>query len=163
MSNFLSKALVVMTLTFTSAMQASFAANVGERFGDWVYGCKATGSSQTVCVISQTLLSKKGSRQVLQGMLSKNTKNGEYTFGVITPLNISIQQGVSAITNTNNKLKLELKSCGRKGCLASKTLTSGELSSLKLGDKLKIGFILNRKKISISLSLKGINAGLKEL
>jgi len=163
MNQFLSKVLFIVGLTLLSVMQSSFAANVGEKFGDWLYECKATGSNQTVCVISQTLISKKANKQVLRAMVSKNKKANKYTLALIAPLNISLPHGVSAVTNKGNKLKLILQSCGYKGCLAAKTLEAKELASLKAGDQLKISFVLNRKKISIDLSLKGISTGLKEL
>jgi len=163
MNQFLSKVLLVTGLTFLSVMQSLFAANVGEKFGDWVYECRAIGSNQTACVISQTLISKKANKQVLRAMVRKNKKTNKYTLALITPLNISIQHGVSAITSKGNKIKLALKSCSYKGCLAANILEAKELTSLKTGDKLKINFVLNRKKISIDLSLKGISAGLKEL
>jgi len=163
MNRFVNKFLMIMGLTILSMAQSSFAANVGDKFGDWFYECKATGSSQTVCAISQTLISKKANKQVLRAMVSKNKKTNKYTLALIAPLNISLQHGVSAATNKGNKIKLVLKSCGYKGCLAANLLKAKELASLKSGDKLKVSFVLNRKKISIDLSLKGISAGLKEL
>ena len=167
--------VLAITTVFTLALAGSAglaqSPKVGERFGDWVFTCKALSSEQTVCALTQTVTVKaqQGRGRILTLLLRRledqETKRRKIILLALLPLGIYLPTGVAARIDQGPQFPLQLRTCTQTGCEAAAELVDKTLGAFKAGNQLFIGFktAAKGKVFTIPASLKGVTKGLEAL
>jgi invasion protein IalB len=144
---------------------AGHAADVGQKFGNWVHECEAVASNKTSCFLSYTHVIKKTNRRFLTLLVGKFGPKNESGLIVFLPLGIYLPSGVVANIDNGKKFNLTVQQCIAGGCRATIALTKKRLKSLRAGQQLSIEFRMNleNEPIIIGSSLKGITKGLQAI
>jgi invasion protein IalB len=163
MSKFLFHVLAttLVTLSF-SPLTANAEAKVGERFGDWIFECKAIAEGKTNCALAQTLIDKDSKRPVAKFSVGKKN-DGKKTFTALLPLGTYLPTGASAKIDQGSPFNLLLKVCTPQGCIAQIDMDSSMTKNLQNGQAFNLSFALGDAKNTINLtgSLKGLADGMK--
>lgn len=156
-------ALFIFACLFHTSVYAE--AKVGDRFGDWVFGCKALAAGKNACFLSQSVMAKKGNRRLLMLSLGNNIEKKENELAAMLPLNIYLPSGVSATVGQDKPFSFVVQRCSRQGCVATAKVDSSLLKSLQSGEKITVKFSTKTdgKPAEVEATLKGLADGVKAL
>ncbi len=143
----------------------------GDKFGDWLYECRAISANNAKCNLTQTIVANQGNQRILEINILNIPENSKTaTLSVLLPLGIYLPTGVTAAvisekTTAVQDFPIPLMTCIKNGCIASTTLNIDQLTSLRGGTKLAISFAANAKDkpLVVHGSLTGITDGLAAL
>ena len=144
---------------------ASAEAKVGDRFGDWVFECRALSADINVCALAQTILNKKNNRRHVKLSLMTSGGKKDQELHALLPLGIHLPSGVSAAVGQDKPFPLTVQNCTQQGCMATGKVDNTLLKTMQSGDKLTISFSRQpaAKPIVVEGSLKGLAEGLKAI
>ena len=159
----LRSALFIFACLFQTA--ASAEAKVGDRFGDWVFECRALAADVNICALTLTILHKKNNRPHVKLSLMTSGGKKEQELHVLLPLGIHLPSGVSAAVGQDKPFPLTVQNCTQQGCMATVKVDSTLLKTMQSGDKLTISFSRQpaANPIVVEGSLKGLAEGLKAI
>ena len=160
----LRSALFIFACLFhTAAFSAE--AKVGDKFGDWVFECRAVTAGKSLCFLTQTVLAQKGNRRLLKLSLGHNVEKKENELAALVPLGIHIPSGVSGTIGQDKPFALVVQTCNRQGCVATAKVDAALLKSIQAGEKLAINFSTRKegKPIVVEATLKGLADGVKAI
>ncbi|MBF0186437.1 MAG: invasion associated locus B family protein [Magnetococcales bacterium] len=142
-------------------IQSLEAANIGERFGDWMHECEAVAPNKTNCFISQTQVMKESGKLVVSIVMGKLGADRQPGILVTVPISIFLPSGVVAKIDEGKQFDLLLQKCFPAGCRATAALTTAQLRALKSGNKIFIAYknTPRAEPIVLPVSLKGVTAG----
>ena len=155
---------VFLPLFVFSVTHAAHAApKVGDRFGDWVFGCMALAEGKTACALTQTIVSKKDNRRIVKFSLAHNEKKGALVLTAVLPLGIHLPSGASGAIDQGRAFQYTLETCLQFGCIATYAVDGSFLKAMQSGQKLNINFSFNggKQPVAIAGSLSGLAEGLK--
>ncbi|MCP4041992.1 MAG: invasion associated locus B family protein [Gammaproteobacteria bacterium] len=137
----------------------------GQRFNDWQVQCQENPETkQEHCFISQNLVLKEGSRQLLHVAVGFTPQQTDPVAIFTVPLGISLPPGITLSVDKSEPARLQLQHCIPKGCKALFRLDKQWLASFKAGSQALVTFHdVKRRPIGIPLSLSGFTAGIKAL
>ena len=135
----------------------------GDRFGDWVFECKALAEGKTACMLTQTIATQKDNQRIVKFSLARNEKKDSLMLNALLPLGIHLPSGVSGTIDQGKPFQYTLETCIHPGCIATYPVDSSFVKALQGGQKLNINFTVGggKKPISINGSLKGLADGIK--
>lgn len=140
------------------------AANSGDKFGDWLFECQALAANKTSCALSQTLIKKETNQRVLRLAISKSQDGKGFMFVTVLSLGIYLPSGVTIKTEKGTLIAMTLQACTQHGCIARKKLSAKQIKAIKSENEMTITFSADKSTpITVSVSLNGISAGLKEI
>ena len=157
-----SLAAVLSALVLGVPVAAHAEAQVGEKFGDWMFECQAIADGKTDCALTQTLMNKQTNQAVIKLILARAKGNGDLAFKVLVPLGIDLQAGITGNIDDKAPVKFVLETCVQAGCLASAKPKGGVLDAIKGAAALNLSFSGkgNGNKVSAVGSLKGLMDGI---
>jgi invasion protein IalB len=158
-------AFLLVTLLLSSIVEAG--PRVGDRFGDWVFSCKAYGPGETKCALTQEMRLKKGGKRILWVSLGYVGKANVLALMIRAPLNSFLPSGVQVKVDSGRQNKMLFQQCKKEGCITIKKISKNFRDELSRGNKLTAQFKLILKKgtikIPVSISLRGTERGLLAL
>lgn len=159
----LRSALFIFACVLHTAAHAE--AKVGDRFGDWIFECRAVTAGKNVCALTQTIVTKKDSRRILSLSMGNNEEKKEAELVAVLQLGIYLPSGVTGSVGQEKSFPLIVQRCIQQGCIATAKVDSALLKSLQSGEKLAITFSMqpSAKPIVIEASLKGLTEGMKAI
>ncbi len=144
---------------------ASFAAEQGKVFKDWRVQCEtAPGSDTEICHIFQNLTTKEDGKQILNAMIGYLPAKDEAVMILTLPLGIALPPGIQLQIDDGKAARAPIETCTPQGCRVGVPLTKEFITTMKKGNQMKVTFAnLQRKGLTVPVSLSGFSAGLKEL
>lgn len=153
-----------------------FAADRVETFGDWQLVCQSSASEKAEEEATDTK-SVKGRQdcRLQQAQAVTKDKKVVFLFNVVlknkkpvavisVPLGVYLPAGMTLKVDKGRKQVAAFETCNLSGCHGGFFLSRDLLRRLKRGNVLSIGLKdTNRKDIPISVSLKGVTAGIAAL
>ena len=141
---------------------ANAEAKVGDRFGDWVFECRALAADKNVCALSQTIVNK-GKRRIIKLSLGNNADKKENELLAVVPLGVHLPTGITGTVGQDKPFTLTVQGCSRQGCIATVKVDATLLKALQAGTKLAIKFSMlsGTKPVTVEASLKGLADGVK--
>lgn len=157
-----SLAAITAGLAFSSAAPA---AETGQVFKDWRVACeKPEGADADVCHIFQNLTMKENGQQILNVMVGYLPSKPEPVMILTLPLGIALPPGVQVQVDEGKTGRAPIETCTPQGCRVGIPLVDEFLTSLKMGNTLNVTFAnLQRKGLSVPVSLSGFSAGMSAL
>jgi len=155
-------AIIGLLALAVSLPGGAMAQRVGEKFGDWVVECTALGANQTVCSISQTLISAQTRQTLVKFTLGRVSENNAVTLVALVPLGIDLTRPVTGSIDANPGFTYTMETCVQRGCVATFPLGPAQILGLKNGGKLNIKFTMRgaEQEAVLTGSLSGITAGI---
>lgn len=144
---------------------AQSTARNGTVFGDWRLSCSAPAVNQTICNISQRLSVEETGEFLAEVSLQPVTIDDQeaVVLALSTPTNtlLPMRPGYTMSTSSET-LPLEWRTCSTQACLASRVLQPAELSNLKAGRSMILGYQMagSNSPSTFSVSLNGVTKGL---
>lgn len=137
----------------------------GDKFGDWTFGCQASKTDRTQCMLTQDISLKKGGGLIVRGVLGRFGVKKGLAFVVIVPLGIYLPAGVAIKIDTFDQVAMQVKRCIPQGCEAVLPLDKQLTEQFKQGEKLFVGFKVraNEETKIVPISLKGTLKGIEIL
>lgn len=162
------KFLVVMGFIAASVAISSsaLAAKPGDVFKDWVVGCEDTPgeSGKQLCHIAQSITAKKTGQQLLHAMIGTVGKENKTVLILTLPLGVALPPGVRIQVDENKASVNPIEVCTKQGCRLGINLNDRMLKMMKKGRTMKVTITnIQRRPITIPMSLSGISAGLNSL
>ena len=153
-----------LSLLITAAT-AHAVPKVGDKFGNWLFECKALAANKTACVLSQTLSQAKTKQRVLRITLNRQENSQEFQIVAVAPLGIHIPTGVTGTIDKGVSIPFTLQTCAKQGCIATAKADRKLINALKSGKNIEISFVANThsKRITLNISLDGVTAGINAL
>lgn len=159
-------AIMILPLLLSVPVQAK--PERGKTFGDWVVDCETTADGKESCFISQTQTMQQQQQQ--SGRLIKLSvgyigPQGKPAMVAILPLGIWLPTGAAYQVEGQAQKPLVMQRCVAEGCIASAELDEAALGQMRKANSLAVGLKgdPNGQTITIPVSLKGFDAGLKSL
>ena len=154
---------IFLVLLFVGAGHAQ--RNVGDRFGDWTYICKALSKKKTVCALTQTRVDPRTKQRVLEVTLRKLGESGKLALLVAAPLGIHLATGMIGKVDQGKQFTFIWQSCTKQGCTAAVEVNDKLRWTMKAGKQLLIAFKprANVDTLTYSVSLGGMTKGLEAL
>ena len=151
-------------LTFGSG-RAQIEAKVGDRFGDWTFGCQAVTARKAICALTQTIVEKETRKPIVHLALRRLEKDQTLALIAVLPLEVSLAAGVGGKVDGGQQFNLIWQHCTINGCQAAVSLDDSVKQALQTGKQLVIGFKVRTKSEAsyVGASLKGVTAGFKAL
>jgi len=85
-------------------------------------------------------------------------------FVTVLPLGIYLPSGVTIKTEKGTLIAMTLQACTQQGCIATTKLSAKQIKAIKSENEMTITFSADKSTpITVSVSLNGISAGLKEI
>ena len=139
--------------------------NVGDRFGDWTYICKALSKKRTVCALTQTRVNPRTKQRVLKLTFRKMGKSGKLALIVAAPLGIHLATGMGGKVDKGKQFTLVWQSCTNQGCTAAVEVDDKLGIAIRAGKQLLIAFKprANVDALKFAVSLRGVTRGLEAL
>jgi invasion protein IalB len=136
---------------------------VGDRFGDWVFACRALAENKTACELAQVIVTEKN-QKIARLSVTKNNQTNKLLLTALVPLGVNIPAGVSGLID-QTKLSFTLEACIAAGCIANAPLDMQILKSNNAEQKFTINFNLgqNQKVVTVNGSTKGLYDGIKAI
>ena len=161
----------LFALWFAGSPSLAQVPKVGDRFGDWVFTCKALSAEETVCALIQTVTiqAQQGRGRILTLNLrrveDRKAEERKIALFALLPLGIYLPTGVAARVDQGPQFSMLLTTCTQTGCEAETELDGKTLGALKAGQQLFIGFKTSSQSevLTIAASLKGVTKGLEAL
>jgi len=158
-------------LLFVAGQTQADAPKVGDKFGDWIFACKALGPEKTVCAIVQNIdyqteqVQKRLLTLTVRRLQSPESKTSKTILLARLPLGIFLPSGVAARIDETEQFPMFVQTCSQMGCEAVVELDKQKLRGMKAGKKLFIGFKVqaNSKVVTIPASLIGFSKGIAVL
>lgn len=144
-----------------------------ERFDDWEIVCAR--SSAQVNVVREVDATGASACRLQQAQAVNGGRDVAFLFNIVlqksepiaivsAPLNVYLPAGVELTIDRGKTQRAAFETCNISGCHAGFALNEALLVSLKRGAKLVASLQDGRsKKIPVTVSLRGITAGLKRL
>jgi len=160
MGFWLSATLLALGVAVPTAVHA--AANIGDKFGDWVFECQAIADGKTDCALTQTLVNKQTNQPVIRLILARSKGDDDVDLKVLVPLGIDLEVGVSGSVDDKVPIKVVVETCVQAGCLGSAKAKGGIFDAIKGGTALNLTFTGKGagNKVSVAGSLKGAADGI---
>ena len=138
--------------------------STNQSFGDWVLHCAKTGKGETVCALHQRIMAADTKLPVAAFAVARNKDSRELRLAAILPLGLDIPAGVSGKAG-DVPLSFTVQTCLKRGCIASTTVDDKLLETLRGNDAFTTTFRMRSvaDPVTIPVSLKGLDAGLKAL
>lgn len=166
---------IVFLLALLAAAPVLAQPKSGDKFGDWLFTCKALGPDKTECGLTQTVtVQQQGQAQsrilslylqrVAPGEEAKDKTAKIYLFAIV-PLGIFLPSGIAAKVDQGEQFEFAVRTCVASGCEAVVELDEAKLTAMRAGQKLLVGFKPSPagKTIVVPASLNGITKGLAAL
>jgi invasion protein IalB len=136
---------------------------LGERFGDWTYGCSGKDDKKDNCFLSQTIVEKTTNKSVLILQLARNEQSKDLVLTAILPLGIHFPANVMASIDGKEAFKFTLLSCLNIGCIGTYAPDRGGKSALNMGKALDIKFSVDagKRPVTLRASLVGLADAVK--
>lgn len=140
---------------------------VGDRFGNWVFNCKAYGPGDTKCGLTQDVRIKNGGKRLFSASIAYVGPSNTLTLVMNTPLNSLLLSGVQITVDSEASVTLPFQQCRKEGCIALQKISPALRRQLAIGRKMKVSFklILNKGLVQIpaTISLDGTAKGIMVL
>ena len=133
--------------------------------GDWIFNCEALSVTETVYMLTQTIVKADSNQPVLQLALRKFGTGQGLVLIVNVPLGIYLASGIVGKVDEGEQFNLIWQSCVTQGCQAALGVDDRLKKAMQTGKQLFIGFKPRpgAETFTIAVSLKGVTAGLKAL
>lgn len=159
--------IIRAALLFSACLLATGAhaeTKVGDRFGDWVFGCRAISADKNVCALSQTIVSKENNRLMARLSLQNDKTKGPELIALV-PLGVHLPSGVTGTLDQGRPFQFTVQRCTRQSCIASVKADSNLLKSLQSGEKFSLSFYgqPEDKPMVLTGTLKGLADGMKAI
>ena len=127
-------------------------------------GKEITEPKRGNCEVYQRLVQKEtGKRFVEVAIGFPKEKQGARGI-IVVPLGVLLQAGMSIKVDDGKEYKFQARFCDNNGCFGYVDLNETLLDSLRKGKTLLVSFqALNKKQISVSVSLKDFAASLAQV
>ncbi len=176
---------VIASVLFFSKVHASV--KEGQKFDNWVVACSKDQKDQTVCVLTQQVLSKVENKKDSKPDNKKDSKKATakeepkynvlavYQIGYfgpekklglleILPANVSIQPGTSVISGQKLLAPGKYLTCNLGNCQALVYLSDADLDAMLANVDNAVGFMdATGKQVNLPISMKGAKEGLAAL
>lgn len=135
-----------------------------QAFGDWVLHCTKSLKGEEVCAMHERIMAADTKLPVAAFAIARNKDSHELRLAAILPLGLDIPAGVTGKAG-DVPLTFTVQTCLRRGCIASTTVDDKLLESLRGSEAFSTTFRLRgvAEAVTIPVSLKGLDAGLKAL
>ncbi len=135
-----------------------------QAFGDWVLHCAKSGTGEAICALHQRIMAADTKLPVADFAVARNKDSHELRLAAILPLGLDIPAGVSGKAG-DVPLTFTVQTCVKRGCIASTTVDDKLLETLRGKDAFTATFRMRSvaDPVTIPVSLKGLDAGLKAL
>ena len=135
-----------------------------ETFGDWVLHCAEVSGGEKACALHQRIISQETKLRVASIAIARNTDRKELRLSVILPLGLDLASGVSGKVGEAT-LDFTLRTCVKRGCIASTVVDEDLLAALKGVDSFTATFRMRGVKdpTTLPVSLKGLPGALAAL
>ena len=141
--------------------------------GIWKYACQKRQGSN-ICQIQQQLFVQKevdGKQKTVGRLVSaivqKRIVDGaeKIKLSLWLPLGTNLQAGIKVLVDSGKQYQLPFAQCTTEGCLVSAFIPSDFLQSMKMGKKLRVGFLSygGKKPLVAEVSLKGFTKQFSKL
>ena len=156
-------ACLMLVLSLPNASVAS--PKLGDRFGDWTYGCSGKEDKKENCFLSQTIVEKATNKSVLILQFARNEQTKDLVLTAIMPLGIHFPAAVVANIDNKEAFKFTLLSCLNIGCIGTYAPDRTGKNALFAGKTLDIKFAVDagKKPVVIKASLLGLSDAIKVL
>jgi len=158
--------LLSFTLVFSSSLLAAEKQKKGPSYGDWGYACeKNPQGGKDICHIYQNLTSKENGKFLLKAQVGRIPNNKDPVLIVQVTLGTLLPPGVAFFTKGVDPLKLAYLTCVPAGCLtAAVAIPKNVVAAMKKGTEASVRVVgMNRKVLSLPISLKGFTKGMAAL
>jgi invasion protein IalB len=157
--------LLFAGFVFGAALAVTAAPEDGETFDNWTVKCEpGKDGAPAQCFIFQNLILREGGQRVLHIAVGYSPDHPEPVVLLTLPLGISLPPGISLQVDQHTPFKFPVERCEPTGCRAGIKLDADRLDTFKTGTDAKVTFHdANRQPVTLPLSLKGFNAGLRAL
>jgi len=140
------------------------ASSLNEVHGDWTVTCRLTPGKSKTPVKSCDMLQEQTNAKKQLALAVKLVPDGAKARGVmVLPFGVAVTREVTlAVDGTALGGKLSYSTCLRIGCLVPLAFDAKALTALEKGNKMTVSaFAVSRRKIALSVSLKGFSSALK--
>lgn len=154
---------LVLLSVLTTALNA--AQEEGATFKDWKVSCDTLPEKdEKICHIQQLVTEGEGKNPIMMVAAGYLPGLEQPTFIVTLPLGVLLPPGLSLQVDNNEAIRFPFEVCDPVGCRAGFDLKDEFLSQLKSGKEAKLTFAnMQRKTISLPVSLSGFTAGINSL
>lgn len=166
--------ILLVTLLATMVLQVQAAETRRENFGDWGFVCSTPEGLENgteSCNLFQTALlnneqsgGEAGSQRVLLTRVGYLDGNENPVLLVTAPLGILLPLGISVEVEGHETIRIPVQRCDAGGCLAYVVMEQPFIDAFKKAAEAKVTFYdMQRRGVTIPLSLKGFTKGMGEL
>jgi invasion protein IalB len=162
-SNLLRSLTFIIACLFQVVAHAE--AKVGDRFGDWIFECRAISADKTICALSQIIALKENNKVMTKLSLRNDKSKGEPELIALVPLGVYLPSGVTGTFDQGRPFQFTVQRCTQQSCIASVKADSVMLKTMQSSEKVAISFSgqADAKPIVLTGSLKGLAEGLKAI
>ena len=161
------RACALITTLFLLSQAPAYAITDGKVYGDWRAKCVESANpaqQQSSCHVFQDLLQKDTGKRVLHLAIGRLPGKKPLAIIITLPLGVSLPPGLSIVIDNQFKRQEAMQACFTNGCQAAFELEPVWLQRLARGKQAEVIFYnIHNQPISIPVSLKGIDAALKDL
>jgi len=166
------RVFAVLFLSAVLLIQVSIASHA-QSIDIWKYACQERQGSN-ICQIEQQLFMQKkvdGQQKtvgrLVSAIIKKQIVDGaeKINLSLWLPLGTNLQAGAKVLVDSGKQYKLPFAQCTSEGCLVTAFIPNDFLQSMKLGKKLRVGFLPygGQKTFVAEVSLKGFTKQFSKL
>lgn len=166
--------ILLATLLATMVMPVQADETRRENFGDWGFVCSTPEGQEDAkesCNLFQTALlnneqagGEAGSQRVLLTRVGYLEGNENPVLLVTAPLGILLPLGISVEVEGHETIRIPVQRCDAGGCLAYVVMEEPFIDAFRKAAEANVTFYdMQRRGVTIPLSLKGFTKGMEEL
>jgi len=138
-------------------------ANVNQKAPGWTVTCADSGEGMA-CKAMQTIIVAKTRQRLLQISVRRADDSGAMALLFHLPHGIFNPAGVTTTVDGAAGETLDIQTCDAQGCYAASSMPPAKFASLLKGASLAVTFQdLNKKKVTVPVTLKGLDEAAKKL